>query len=69
METLRDAENQIDKIHSISAIETVNISISSIEMANVNNIMNYLKVILGLGLGTCGERGTQEGKIFVNTVC
>ena len=26
METLRDAENQIDKIHSISAIETVNIS-------------------------------------------
>ena len=25
METLRDAENQIDKIHSISAIETVNI--------------------------------------------
>ena len=37
LETLRDAENQIDKIHSISAIETVNISISSIEMANVNN--------------------------------
>ena len=26
METLRDAENQIDKTHSISAIETVNIS-------------------------------------------
>ena len=26
METLRAAENQIDKIHSIRAIETVNIS-------------------------------------------
>ena len=37
METLRDAENQIDKIHSISAIETVNISYLIYRKGNLYN--------------------------------